>query len=58
MEQVDMKRRLVQGIMAGINAACKILGEEPMILGRDEAYIGVLIDDPVKWRTKNEGYKP
>ncbi|MCL1815123.1 MAG: tRNA uridine-5-carboxymethylaminomethyl(34) synthesis enzyme MnmG [Treponema sp.] len=34
-----------QGIMAGINAAAKIRGEEPLILGRDEAYIGVLIDD-------------
>lgn len=34
-----------QGLMAGINAAFKILGKEPLILGRDEAYIGVLIDD-------------
>ena len=34
-----------QGIMAGINAAAKIRGEEPLVLGRDEAYIGVLIDD-------------
>ena len=45
-----------QGIMAGINAACKILGEEPMILGRDEAYIGVLIDDLVTKGT-NEPYR-
>ncbi|MDR2700889.1 MAG: tRNA uridine-5-carboxymethylaminomethyl(34) synthesis enzyme MnmG [Spirochaetaceae bacterium] len=34
-----------QGIMAGINAVRMIQGEEPLILGRDEAYIGVLIDD-------------
>lgn len=36
-----------QGLMAGINAAFKILGKEPLVLGRDEAYIGVLIDDLV-----------
>ena len=34
-----------QGIMAGINAALKIKGEEPFILNRSEAYIGVLIED-------------
>ena len=34
-----------QGLMAGINAALKIQGKNPFILGRDEAYIGVLIDD-------------
>jgi tRNA uridine 5-carboxymethylaminomethyl modification enzyme len=34
-----------QGMMAGINAALKVKGQEPMILRRDEAYIGVLIDD-------------
>ena len=34
-----------QGLMAGINAALSIKGEEPFILKRDEAYIGVLIDD-------------
>ncbi len=34
-----------QGLMAGINAAYKILGKPPFVLGRDEAYIGVLIDD-------------
>lgn len=34
-----------QGLMAGINAVRKIRGEEAFILGRDEAYIGVLIDD-------------
>jgi tRNA uridine 5-carboxymethylaminomethyl modification enzyme len=31
--------------MAGINAALKTAGKEPFILGRHEAYIGVLIDD-------------
>jgi tRNA uridine 5-carboxymethylaminomethyl modification enzyme len=34
-----------QGLMAGINASLKLLGKEPLILGRHEAYIGVLIDD-------------
>ncbi|WP_295333869.1 tRNA uridine-5-carboxymethylaminomethyl(34) synthesis enzyme MnmG [Flavobacterium sp.] len=34
-----------QGLMAGINAALKVKDMEPMILRRDEAYIGVLIDD-------------
>jgi tRNA uridine 5-carboxymethylaminomethyl modification enzyme len=34
-----------QGLMAGINAALNVLNKEPLILGRDEAYIGVLIDD-------------
>ena len=36
-----------QGIIAGINAALALRGEEPFILRRDEAYIGVLIDDLV-----------
>ncbi len=36
-----------QGLMAGINAALAINGKEPLILRRDEAYIGVLIDDLV-----------
>ena len=36
-----------QGLIAGINAALRVKGEEPFILGRDEAYIGVLIDDLV-----------
>lgn len=34
-----------QGLMAGINASLKLEGKEPLILRRDEAYIGVLIDD-------------
>jgi len=36
-----------QGLMAGINAARATQGKEPLILGRDEAYIGVMIDDLV-----------
>jgi tRNA uridine 5-carboxymethylaminomethyl modification enzyme len=36
-----------QGIMAGINASLKLKGKDPIVLGRDEAYIGVLIDDLV-----------
>ncbi|MBC1779322.1 tRNA uridine-5-carboxymethylaminomethyl(34) synthesis enzyme MnmG [Listeria booriae] len=36
-----------QGLMAGINAARRASGKEPIVLGRDEAYIGVLIDDLV-----------
>ena len=41
-----------QGLMAGINAALDIQGKEPLILRRDEAYIGVLIDDLVTKGTK------
>ncbi|HHS93123.1 MAG TPA: tRNA uridine-5-carboxymethylaminomethyl(34) synthesis enzyme MnmG [Campylobacterales bacterium] len=41
-----------QGLMAGINAALSIQGKEPLILGRHEAYIGVLIDDLVTKGTK------
>jgi len=36
-----------QGLIAGINAAMKVLGKEPLILDRSESYIGVLIDDLV-----------
>ena len=36
-----------QGLMAGINAARRCQGKEPVVLGRDQAYIGVLIDDLV-----------
>lgn len=45
-----------QGLMAGINAALKIKGKEPLILDRSEAYIGVLIDDLVTKGT-NEPYR-
>lgn len=34
-----------QGVIAGINAALKLKGEDPFVLGRDSSYIGVLIDD-------------
>lgn len=45
-----------QGLMAGINAVLKISGKKPFILGRNEAYIGVLIDDLVTKGT-NEPYR-
>ena len=45
-----------QGLMAGINAVLNIRGEEPFILDRSEAYIGVLIDDLVTKGT-NEPYR-
>lgn len=45
-----------QGIMAGINAALKLKGKEPLILHRSDAYIGVLIDDIVTKGT-NEPYR-
>ena len=45
-----------QGLMAGINASLSLKGKEPLILRRDEAYIGVLIDDLVTKGT-NEPYR-
>ncbi|MGA9173091.1 MAG: tRNA uridine-5-carboxymethylaminomethyl(34) synthesis enzyme MnmG, partial [Thermoactinomyces sp.] len=45
-----------QGIMAGINAARKVQGKDPVILDRSQAYIGVLIDDLVTKGT-NEPYR-
>lgn len=45
-----------QGIMAGINAAMKVKGKEPLILKRSDGYIGVLIDDLVTKGT-NEPYR-
>ncbi|MBO8164803.1 MAG: tRNA uridine-5-carboxymethylaminomethyl(34) synthesis enzyme MnmG [Brevibacillus sp.] len=45
-----------QGLMAGINAARKVQGKPPIILGREQAYIGVLIDDLVTKGT-NEPYR-
>lgn len=44
-----------QGLIAGINAHLKLTNQEPLILKRDEAYIGVLIDDLT---TKGNGYEP
>jgi tRNA uridine 5-carboxymethylaminomethyl modification enzyme len=41
-----------QGLIAGINAALKIQGKEPLVLSRDEAYIGVMIDDLITKGTK------
>ena len=46
----------VQGFMAGVNAALKLLGREPFVLSRSEAYIGALIDDLVT-RGTNEPYR-
>ncbi|MCF2662878.1 tRNA uridine-5-carboxymethylaminomethyl(34) synthesis enzyme MnmG [Pseudoflavonifractor phocaeensis] len=46
----------VQGFVAGVNAALKILGKPPLILRRDQGYIGVLIDDLVTKGT-NEPYR-
>ena len=45
-----------QGLIAGINAVCKLGGKEPLVLRRDQAYIGVLIDDLVTKGT-NEPYR-
>jgi tRNA uridine 5-carboxymethylaminomethyl modification enzyme len=41
-----------QGLMAGINAVLRVRGEEPLVLGRSEAYIGVMIDDLVTLGTR------
>ena len=45
-----------QGILAGINAARFVQGREPVILGRDQAYIGVLVDD-LTTKGTNEPYR-
>ncbi|HIJ96050.1 MAG TPA: tRNA uridine-5-carboxymethylaminomethyl(34) synthesis enzyme MnmG [Desulfuromonadales bacterium] len=41
-----------QGLMAGINAALRVAGQEPLVLGRSQSYIGVMIDDLVTLGTK------
>ena len=46
----------VQGLMAGINAAMKVIGKEPVVIGRDQGYIGVLIDDLVT-KESHEPYR-
>ena len=45
-----------QGVMAGINAARQVQGERPLVLGRSDAYIGIMIDDLVTKGT-NEPYR-
>ena len=45
-----------QGLVAGVNAAMKILGKEPLIIDRSEGYIGVLIDDLVT-KENHEPYR-
>ena len=46
----------VQGLMAGINAYMKVMGKEPVVIGRDQGYIGVLIDDLVT-KESHEPYR-
>ena len=46
-----------QGIIAGINAVLSLRGENPLILSRDQAYMGVLIDDLVTKGTDGEPYR-
>ena len=46
-----------QGIIAGINAVLSLRGQDPLILSRDQAYIGVLIDDLVTKGTDSEPYR-
>ena len=46
-----------QGLMAAINACLSLRGEDPLVLSRDQAYIGVLIDDLVTKGTDGEPYR-
>ena len=46
-----------QGLMAAVNACLSLRGEEPLVLSRDQAYIGVLIDDLVTKGTDGEPYR-
>ncbi|MBQ7544188.1 MAG: tRNA uridine-5-carboxymethylaminomethyl(34) synthesis enzyme MnmG [Synergistaceae bacterium] len=45
-----------QGLLAGINAALSVKGEEPLVLGRDEGYLGVLADD-LTTKSTDEPYR-
>lgn len=45
-----------QGVIAGLNAACAVLGRSPVVLGRESSYIGVLVDDLVR-RGVDEPYR-
>lgn len=45
-----------QGLLAGINAALQVQGRDPLVLGRDEAYLGVLVDD-LTTRGTDEPYR-
>lgn len=46
-----------QGLMAGLNAASLAMGREPLVLGRDEAYVGVMIDDLITRGVDGEPYR-
>ena len=46
-----------QGFVAGVSAARRVRGQEPLVLGREEAYIGVLIDDLVTQGVDGEPYR-
>src|SRR5204862_2788283 len=46
----------IQGLLAGINATLALRGDEPLLLGRDQAYAGVLVDDLVT-RGVDEPYR-
>jgi tRNA uridine 5-carboxymethylaminomethyl modification enzyme len=46
-----------QGILAGINAVLSLRGQEPLVLSRDQAYLGVLVDDLVTKGTDSEPYR-
>ncbi len=52
MMAIRLAEAAAQGLVAGVNAACKVRGQTPMVIGRDEAYIGVLIDDLVSKGTQ------
>ena len=56
MEAPDTKKQQLRGLIAGINAAKSVKGEEPLILDRSQAYIGVLIDDLVT-KENHEPYR-